>query len=163
MTRSVLFVCLGNICRSPAAEGVMRKQLEEAGLSDAVFVDSAGTAGYHSGERADTRMRQAAKRRGYELDSLARQLEPADLNKFDLIIAMDRENFSNVQRVSREPSPHIRMLSDYLGEDWPRDVPDPYRDVGGDSSGGWIRTSDLWSMSPAGTTELPYTASDTSC
>lgn len=131
MPRSVLFVCLGNICRSPAAEGVLQQKLRERGHGDSVLVDSAGTAGYHSGEPADTRMRQAAARRGYQLESLARQLEPNDITRFDLIVAMDRENFSNIQQLSTGPSPHIRMLSDFLDDGWPRDVPDPY--YGGDA------------------------------
>ncbi len=127
MSRSLLFVCLGNICRSPAAEGVMLQHLTDNGYDGKVFVDSAGTAGYHCGEPADARMRAAAERRGYRLESRARQLEPADIVRFDLIIGMDRENFSNIQRMVHGPAPHIRMLSDFLpGEDWPRDVPDPY-------------------------------------
>jgi protein-tyrosine phosphatase len=131
MHRSVLFVCLGNICRSPAAEGVLQQKLRELGHTDTIFVDSAGTAGYHSGEPADTRMRQAAARRGYQLESLARQLEPKDLTRFDLIVAMDRENFSNIQQFSTGPAPHVRMLSDFLDDGWLRDVPDPY--YGGDA------------------------------
>lgn len=131
MSRSVLFVCLGNICRSPAAEGVLVAKLREAGHAERVSVDSAGTAGYHRGEPADARMREAAERRGYALESLARQLEPKDLQRFDLIVAMDRENYANIHRLSHGPAPHVRMLSEFLSDDqWPRDVPDPY--YGGD-------------------------------
>ena len=104
----------------------MQAHLAEQGRSDDVVVDSAGTAGYHAGEPADARMRQAAKRRGYALESRARQLIPDDINRFDLIVAMDRENFSNIQQLTRGPAPHVKMLSDFLDDRWPRDVPDPY-------------------------------------
>lgn len=124
--RRILFVCLGNICRSPAAEGVLRNAVERAGKGGEVEVASAGTIGYHTGNPADQRMRTAALRRGYDLTSRARQVSPRDLTKYDLIVAMDRENYSNLQQMARGTTAKIRMLSDFLDEGWPRDVPDPY-------------------------------------
>ena len=93
----VLFVCLGNICRSPAAEGVFLDLLERENLSDAFEVDSAGTGHWHVGKRADPRMRAAAERRGIDLPSRARQIEPEDLSRFDWIITMDDSNLANVR------------------------------------------------------------------
>jgi protein-tyrosine phosphatase len=126
VSKSVLFVCLGNICRSPAAEGVMRKMLRDASLEDRIAVDSAGTMGYHTGKPADARMRTAAARRGYDLTSRARQLSGRDLSQFDLIVAMDAENFREINRLADGPAPHVRMLSDFLSSQSPSDVPDPY-------------------------------------
>lgn len=133
MPKRVLFVCMGNICRSAAAEAVLRRYAEEFEVD--VAVDSAGTHGYHVGERADARMRAAAESRGYELTSRARQVTRSDLEpgKFDLVLAIDAENYSalgklatNSPKLAPEDQSHIRMFSDYLGEEWPRDVPDPY-------------------------------------
>ncbi len=92
----VCFVCLGNICRSPTAEGVFRHRVAEAGLQDAIVIDSAGTAAYHTGERADARSRQEAARRGVPLDSVARQFAPGDFRRFDYVLAMDRSNLRNL-------------------------------------------------------------------
>lgn len=125
---SVLFVCLGNICRSPAAEGVMQAVVQRAGLSDSVQVDSAGTGGWHVGERADSRMRSAATRRGYDLQSRARQVVSADLNRFDLVIPMDASNLENLQRMAGGKAENIHLLGEYLDPDNPPDVPDPYYD-----------------------------------
>lgn len=125
-TNSVLFVCLGNICRSPTGEGVMLSVIEERGLADEFAIDSAGTAGYHIGNRADSRMREHATRRGYDLQSRARKLIADDLEQFDLVIAMDRENFDDIKRLHSQPTAEVKMLSDFLGDDWPTDVPDPY-------------------------------------
>ena len=124
----VLMVCLGNICRSPAAEGVLATHLEREGLTEAVEVDSAGTAAYHVGERADGRMRAAAKRRGYDLTSIARAVSGDDFNRFDLILAMDRENLANLKRYSGRAD--VRLLGDFVPGDAVPDVPDPY--YGGD-------------------------------
>jgi protein-tyrosine phosphatase len=126
MAKSVLFVCLGNICRSPAAEGVLRKMLVDQGLDHQIAVDSAGTLGYHTGKPSDSRMRHAALQRGYELTSLARQVTVQDLAQFDLIVAMDRENYRDIHALARGPLPKVRMLSDFLDDAWPRNVPDPY-------------------------------------
>ncbi|HMQ22547.1 MAG TPA: low molecular weight phosphotyrosine protein phosphatase, partial [Planctomycetota bacterium] len=96
---SVLFVCMGNICRSPAGEGVLQALVDACGLSARVRVDSAGTIGYHEGKPADARMRAAAARRGYDLRSGARRIRREDLHAFDLVIAMDRENYSDLERL----------------------------------------------------------------
>ncbi|MHC4996651.1 MAG: low molecular weight protein-tyrosine-phosphatase [Planctomycetota bacterium] len=131
--RRVLFVCMGNICRSPTGEGVMRKVVADRGVSNRIEVDSAGTIGFHMGEPADARMRQAASRRGYNLDSRARQIEAADLDTFDLIVAMDRENLAGIHRLENgnDHAHKIKLLSEYLDDTWEIDVPDPY--YGGES------------------------------
>lgn len=125
-TRSVLFVCLGNICRSPAAEGVMQQLVNQTDLGDKILVDSAGTAGYHIGELADARMREASSRRGIDLLSRSRKLTPADLELFDLIVAMDRENLADINLLGDQSKGSTKMLSDYLDDQWPDEVPDPY-------------------------------------
>lgn len=126
MTKRVLFVCMGNICRSPAAEAVMKRFSEEFGVD--VEVDSAGTHDYHIGKRADKRMLAAAEARGYELTSRGRQVTKDDLtqDKFDLVLAMDQENYTMLQTLADSPNTHIRIFSDYLDDNWPNDVPDPY-------------------------------------
>jgi protein-tyrosine phosphatase len=126
-TKSVLFVCLGNICRSPTGEGVFRSLLSQHPLTDNIIVDSAGTIGFHTGKSADARMQSAARARGYELLSKSRQITYADLETFDLIIAMDRDNFNDIKSVHPAPTAEIKLLSEFLGDDWPTDVPDPYR------------------------------------
>lgn len=123
---SVLFVCLGNICRSPAGEGVLLSILAQRHLSDKIAVDSAGTMGYHIGNQADARMRQAAAKRKINLPSRARQVTKADLERFDLIVAMDRENLADLQRLHATPSARVCLFSEFLDESWPTDVPDPY-------------------------------------
>ena len=106
----VLFVCLGNICRSPAAEGVFLDLLERENLSDAFEVDSAGTGHWHVGKRADPRMRAAAERRGIDLPSRARQIEPEDLSRFDWIITMDDSNLANVRALDPSGNSHNRIV-----------------------------------------------------
>jgi protein-tyrosine phosphatase len=126
--KRVLFVCMGNICRSPAAEGVFRKVVSDRGLQDRISIDSAGTIGYHSGSPADSRMRRAAAKRGYRLDSSSRQFTEDDFERFDLIVAMDRDNFHDIQ--SLDPAgahtPKLKLLSEFLPPGSPSDVPDPY-------------------------------------
>ena len=125
--KRILFVCLGNICRSPAAEGVLIDYVRQLGLEGEVEIDSAGTASYHIGKRADERMRNAAGRRGIELESRARLLSPRDLTAYDLIVVMDRENYRNTVALSSGAMPqNVRMLSDFLEDKWPKEVPDPY-------------------------------------
>jgi protein-tyrosine phosphatase len=126
MTKKVLFVCMGNICRSPAGEAVMKRFAEEFGVD--VDVDSAGTHGYHVGERADARMQTVAESRGYELTSRGRKLTVEDLDpdRFDLVLAMDSENHAILHEMAGGTKTHIRMFSDYLDDNWPHDVPDPY-------------------------------------
>lgn len=129
---AVLFVCLGNICRSPAGEGVFRRYVERRGCADRFRIDSAGTSDYHNGQRADRRMREAAARRGYELDSRARQVTRADLEEFDLVIAMDRDNLRELERLASGPRDNIRLLGAFLPEheggnpSQAPEVPDPY-------------------------------------
>ncbi|MBI1375669.1 MAG: low molecular weight phosphotyrosine protein phosphatase [Phycisphaera sp.] len=134
-TVSVLFVCMGNICRSPTGEGVMKRLVAERGHAGRVAVDSAGTISYHEGNPADARMRRAAANRGYDLTSIARQIKPRDLATFDLIVAMDSDNLDNIRRLDRDNvfGDRIRLLSAFLpdGSGFGVDVPDPY--YGGDA------------------------------
>jgi protein-tyrosine phosphatase len=124
----ILFVCLGNICRSPTAEVVFREvALREA--PDLTFqVDSAGTAGYHVGQAPDPRTRAAALRRGYDLSPLrARVVEPPDFEEFDLILAMDRENLFDLQRrAPHNARERVRLFLEFAPELGTTDVPDPY-------------------------------------
>ncbi len=130
----VLFVCTGNICRSPTAEGVFLHMVHRAGLEKLVLVDSAGTHGYHIGDRPDPRALAAAKRRSYDLSNLrARRLLPEDYARFDHLLAMDRGHLSIMLRNS--PPEHrskIRLFMDYAPDVDHREVPDPYY---GDNSG----------------------------
>ncbi len=133
---SVCFVCLGNICRSPTADGVFHKLVDVAGLSAKVFIDSAGTAAYHTGEPADRRSRQVAKKRGYSLDSIARQFLVEDFERFDYVLAMDQQNLKDLQALragaERKGSGHLGLFRDFdpsAGSG--AGVPDPY--YGGDN------------------------------
>ena len=108
---AVLFVCLGNICRSPAGEGVFRRYVERQGCADRFRIDSAGTADYHSGQRADRRMREAAARRGYELDSRAPSGDPPRIwRSLTWFIAMDRDNLRDLERLANGPRAKIRLF-----------------------------------------------------
>jgi protein-tyrosine phosphatase len=124
----ILFVCLGNICRSPTAEAVLRALAAREAPDLLLEVDSAGTAGYHVGQPPDPRTREAAARRGYDLGALrARVVEPADFERFDLILAMDRENLKVLRR--RAPThahERLRLFLEFAPEAAPEDVPDPY-------------------------------------
>jgi protein-tyrosine phosphatase len=124
----ILFVCLGNICRSPTAEGVVRTLAAREAPELAIEVDSAGTAAYHTGEPPDPRTRQAAARRGYDLTrQRARIVEPADFERFDLILAMDRENLRVLrQRAPAQARERLRLFLEFAPEAGPQDVPDPY-------------------------------------
>lgn len=128
--KRVLFVCLGNICRSPAAEGVFLHQLTQGGAAERFQVDSAGTGGWHVGSRADPRMREAARRRGIALPSRARQLELHDLNRFEHILTMDAANLAHVQslakRAGSSPLASIEPLVRYCSRFDVLEVPDPY-------------------------------------
>lgn len=126
--KRILFVCLGNICRSPAAEGVFLHKLEEWGLSKEFEVDSAGTGGYHIGEPADARMREAALKRGYHLPSRARKFVRGDFDKFDLIIAMDRTNMEDILALDtlNQHGDQVKLFSAFVPGNKPVDVPDPY-------------------------------------
>ncbi len=124
----IIFVCLGNICRSPMAEGVFLHLVRQAGLEDKFTVDSAGTSGYHEGELADQRMRHTAERHGIQLLSRSRKLLVEDLDRFDYIVAMDRENRRNIESLIRPQAPHgkIVMMRDFDPKPDSPDVPDPY-------------------------------------
>jgi len=122
---------LGNICRSPSAEGVMAHLVAGAGLGDQISIDSAGTADYHVGEQADPRSRKAALRRGVELSSCGRQLELADFERFDLILAMDHQNLADILSLApdEDAAEKARLLREYDSESvaaGEMDVPDPY-------------------------------------
>ena len=127
---NVLFVCLGNICRSPAAEGVFLHLLNERGLSDRFVVDSAGTGGWHTGNPADRRMQAAAARRGIQLLSRARQISLDDLSDFDLVLTMDDANLAAVQGLAREAGNRatatVRPMLSYSQRFSETEVPDPY-------------------------------------
>lgn len=128
-TRKILFVCLGNICRSSAAEGVMRRLVEEAGRADEFEIDSAGILSYHRGELPDPRMRAHASRRGYNLVHHSRPVTTDDFFYFDLIIGMDARNMDDLR--DRAPSPaeweKLRLMTDYCTRHPNADhVPDPY-------------------------------------
>ena len=126
----VLFVCMGNICRSPSGEGVFKHYVDEQGLNAQFQIDSAGTIGYHAGSPADERMTIAAERRGYQLLSIARQVKDADLDSFDLIVAMDADNLRDLEHLAGGPRDDIRLLGSFLpgvtGNDDAPSVPDPY-------------------------------------
>lgn len=126
MTRRILFFCMGNICRSPTAEGVMRAKLAAAGLD--IEVDSAGTHGWHAGEPPDERSQEHARRRGYDLSPLrARQLVAEDFERFDLVLAMDGDNLAHAERLCPPTQRHrLKLLLDYAPQTGRRHVPDPY-------------------------------------
>jgi protein-tyrosine phosphatase len=137
----VLFVCMGNICRSPTAQGIFQQQVESSGLSDAIHVDSAGTHAYHVGEPPDPRAQQSALRRQVDLSSQrARKVSSEDFEVFDYVLAMDLDNYANLQAIC--PSGHEDKLSlflDFAADASVREVPDPY--YGGAS--GFERVLDL--------------------
>ncbi len=123
----VLFVCSGNICRSPMAEGVFQHMVDEAGLSDRIVVDSAGTGPWHVGESAHRGTRQALKRHGIDYRGRARQVTRADYDGFDYILAMDRENLSDLRRLARDDDEAaLSLFLDYAPQARQREVPDPY-------------------------------------
>ncbi len=129
---SVLFVCLGNICRSPLAEGIFAALARERGLDGRFHVDSAGTAAYHSGEPPDSRSTSVAAGHGIRLTGFARQVKPRDLEHFDIVVAMDRSNRRSLERLrrrargGRDPLADIVMMRDYEPGARETDVPDPY-------------------------------------
>ena len=125
----LLFICLGNICRSPAAEGVMKAKVHAAKLDDQFSIDSAGIGDWHVGQLPDSRMRERGARRGYRLDSRARQIRQSDFEDFDLLLVMDRENYRIItsKAPDEESRKKVRMLTDYLQEHKNTNiVPDPY-------------------------------------
>lgn len=124
----LLFVCLGNICRSPAAEGIMASIVEKNGLQDVIEVDSAGTSGWHEGELPDERMRMHGDRRGYDFCSRARKFRKSDFADFDYILVMDRQNYSNVTTLAAEPEERtkVHMMTDFSQQYTHDHIPDPY-------------------------------------
>lgn len=126
---SVLFVCLGNICRSPAAQAVMQAMVDERGLTDRFFIDSAGIGGWHIGDLPDKRMRVHARPRGYELNHRARKVNSVDFEDFDLIVGMDAANVDDLRSLAAtiEQEKKVVMMGDYIRQYPHYDyVPDPY-------------------------------------
>ncbi len=144
---SVLFVCMGNICRSPTAEGVFVRKVHEAGLGERIRIDSAGTHAYHIGNPPDERMQRAALRRGYDLSSLrARKVEAQDFTRFDYILAMDADNLAILQQLRAQLDAasvraHLGLMMDFAEAkaSHPHEVPDPY--YGGEA--GFERVLDM--------------------
>ena len=132
MSYRVLLVCMGNICRSPTAEGVLRQYIKNNMLGDKVEVDSAGTHGYHVGEAPDSRTQRAAAVRGYNLSQLrARKVARQDLDYFDLILAMDKSNLDNLRRMATpEQQERIKLFMEYSRNFDDDEVPDPYYGLG---------------------------------
>jgi protein-tyrosine phosphatase len=123
----VLFVCLGNICRSPLAEGIFRDLVRQAGLEDRFDIDSAGTSGYHDGDAADARTIATARKRGVVVDSTSRKVTRKDLSRFDYILAMDRDNLTRLRMLDPGNSVKVRLIRSFDPESWAEaGVPDPY-------------------------------------
>ncbi|MBB1125125.1 low molecular weight protein-tyrosine-phosphatase [Thiospirillum jenense] len=137
----VLFVCMGNICRSPTAQGVFQKQVTEAGLADHIEISSAGTHAYHIGDPPDMRTQQVAQRRGVNLSNLrARRVRADDIKQFDYVVAMDQDNYRELQAICPDGyQQRLHLLLDFAPELGTREVPDPY--YGG--PGGFERVFDL--------------------
>jgi len=141
MTYKLLFVCLGNICRSPAAENIMNHLIAEAGLSSQIECDSAGTSSYHIGSAPDRRMSQTLRARGLPVQGRARQIEISDFEEFDQILAMDKDNYRNILALDRSGRYHskVKLICDYARNHAEQEVPDPY--YGG--SEGFEQVADL--------------------
>lgn len=148
----VCFVCLGNICRSPTAEGVMQHLVQAAGLGDRIAIDSAGTGAWHAGEPADRRSRETATRRGLRLDSIARQVTVEDFTRFDYLLAMDADNLRDLQNLAPDANARARVhLFRSFDPASPQGaaVPDPY--YGG--PGGFDEVLDICEAACAGLLE----------
>ena len=130
MVKKILFVCLGNICRSPAAEGVFKQKIKDRDLEKLFVVDSAGTGGWHVGNLADPRMRETAFSRGIELNSRSRKIEESDLYEFDHILVMDNDNLDAVKSLIKDPknpvNSKIKLILTYSKNSQLEEVPDPY-------------------------------------
>lgn len=127
-TVKVLFVCMGNICRSPTAQGVFEKLVNEHALADRIVIDSAGTHAYHIGEVPDARATQAALRRGIDLTTQrARRVSPVDFEQFDYVLAMDSSNYADLSELcADEHGPKLRLFLEFASTPGITDVPDPY-------------------------------------
>jgi protein-tyrosine phosphatase len=125
---SVLFVCMGNICRSPTAEAVFRHYAGNAGLTGYILIDSAGTHDYHIGDAPDARAQRAAQQRGYDMSGLrGRQVDEGDFHRFDYVLAMDRANLAILRRLAPQGSnAQVRLFLEYARHHTEREVPDPY-------------------------------------
>ena len=130
MVKKILFVCLGNICRSPAAEGIFKQKIKDRDLEKNFVVDSAGTGGWHVGNLADPRMRQTALSRGIELTSRSRKIEEGDLYEFDHILVMDKDNLDAVKSLIKDHKnpiiSKIKLILSYSKNFQLDEVPDPY-------------------------------------
>ena len=130
MVKKILFVCLGNICRSPAAEGIFKKKIKDRELENLFVVDSAGTGGWHVGNLADRRMREAALSRGIELTSRSRKIDDNDLYEFDHILVMDKDNLNAVKSLIKDNTypinSKIKLILSYSKKSQLDEVPDPY-------------------------------------
>ena len=136
----VLFVCMGNICRSPTAEGIFRQIVDTAGLADKIDIDSAGTHAYHIGKQPDARAQSASLNRGIDLSKLrGRQVEPADFKKFDYVIAMDDSNHIDLTQVAGNNADNLFMFLSFSENFNEKEVPDPY--YGGEQ--GFEHVSDI--------------------
>ena len=145
---SVLFCCMGNICRSPTAEAVFRARVVEAGLAQQILIDSVGTHDYHIGKPPDLRAQRAARQRGYDLSGLrGRQVEVADFTRFDYVLAMDNANMAILQRLCPQPlRSRLGLFLEYANRHQEREVPDPY--YGGED--GFERVLDMVEDAAAG-------------
>ena len=145
---SVLFICMGNICRSPTAEAVFRQYVERAGFAGQIITDSAGTHAYHIGSPPDSRTQRAAQQRGFDMTDLrGRQVEAADFSRFDYVLAMDTANLAILNRLAPKESPtQARLFLDYAHHHVEREVPDPY--CGGEE--GFERVLDMVEDAAAG-------------
>ena len=130
MIKKILFVCLGNICRSPAAEGIFKQKIKERDLENFFLVDSAGTGDWHVGNLADPRMREIALSRGIELTSRSRKIEESDLYEFDHILVMDNDNLEAVKSLTKDHknpvNSKIKLILSYSKNSQLNEVPDPY-------------------------------------
>ncbi len=144
----VVFVCMGNICRSPTAEAVFRQYVERAGLAEQIVIDSAGTHDYHIGAPPDSRTQRAAQQRGFEMSDLrGRQVEAADFSRFDYVLAMDRANLAILNRLMpKDSKTKAHLFLEYAHHHREREVPDPY--YGGED--GFERVLDMVEDAAAG-------------
>lgn len=126
--KSILFVCLGNICRSPMAEAIMQKMVNDAGIKKDFYIDSAGLISYHEGEGPDARMKSHAFRHGYKLTHISRPVRQTDFDTFDIIVSMDDSNYDKLRRLAPtlEAEEKIVRMTDYCSEHVVDYVPDPY-------------------------------------